>query len=177
MDRQHLFIKKGTTMIRTARKTYGSCWLMKTLIPFNLFQITRASSWRFAESDNLELSDINSTWTEYFEGRQICVNCCILAVPTKKKNEKIAFEASLFSFSFFFFRLLKLPSRDNCHLIEWFNNAHTSLANWIKTSPSWFGSTQETCERNAYCLTTATSLLVTRWTFEVLIRNRPRGDL
>ena len=29
----------------------------------------------------------------------------------------------------FFFFLSKLLNRDNSHLIEWFNNAHTSLAN------------------------------------------------
>jgi len=75
--------------------------------------------------DNLEQSDINSTRTEYFEGRQICVNCCILAELTVKKTTFSGFTV----FSSFFFLRSKLLKRDNSHLMERINNAHTSLAN------------------------------------------------
>lgn len=91
---QHLFLKKKTTMPWTVRKTDGSWWFIKTQLPFNSFQVTRASSRQFGESDNQKQSDINNTWIECFEGRQIYVNCCILAVLAKKK----AVEAARFLF-------------------------------------------------------------------------------
>jgi len=52
--------------------------------------------------DNLEQSDINSTRTEYFEGRQICVNCCILAELTVKKTTFSGFTVFFFFFLFAF---------------------------------------------------------------------------